>query len=450
MSYRFSDSPSGRVRHWERRRSRSSSAPWFIRPLIILLAFVLIVVVTWRGIQYALHTRPGSTRANAAVYEGANPGNRPATTPATGIIPGWQRDVIVALDEAQRHASEGDATETNVAVDRAASIVIVARLRSQPTPPDFFDDALAKLDQILAAYHTNSRLTAHVTDARIELAELRSSIEPVPPGTPSSLNIDELLVATAMGATAPPSSAAAEPSVRPGAGSSSASSAPPPHAANGSRTAGVPPAPLNSAANTSSASNAAGAHSSTATDSSSATDSGSASGSSSAGNSKTGANSSSVSATSNSSSASDVSSAGNSKSANNSARTNNVAPGQVFVGAPRILAIGALLNPASLGGNLLDATSMPSGAEILEPPMSRIFADNVRVENLTIAGAAQTLDGIHWKNVTFIGTHLRYEGGEVDLHDVRFIHSMFGFPSDDRGGRLATAIARGQTTVVIE
>jgi len=93
---------------------------------------------------------------------------------------------------------------------------------------------------------------------------------------------------------------------------------------------------------------------------------------------------------------------------------------------------------------------MPSSAEILEPPPSRIFADNVHVENLTIAGAAQTLDGIHWKNVTFIGTHLRYEGGEVDLHNVRFIHCMFGFPSDDRGGRLATAIARGQTTVVIE
>src|ERR1700746_300880 len=242
MSYRFSDSPSGRVRHWERRRSRSSSAPWFIRPLIILLAFALIVVLTFRGIQYALRSRHGGARTNVAAYEDTTY-PRSATNPATGVIPGWQRDVIVALDEAQRHASEGDATETNVAVDRAASIVIVARLRSQPTPPDFFDDALAKLDQVLAAYHTNSRLTAHVTDARIELAELRSSIEPVPPGTPSSLNIDELLVATATGATAPPSpgaaskagapssanqppsSAASEPSVQPGADSSSASSA---------------------------------------------------------------------------------------------------------------------------------------------------------------------------------------------------------------------------------
>jgi hypothetical protein len=388
MTYRFSDSPSGRVRHWERRRS-PSSAPWFVRPLVILLAFTLMIVLAFRGVQYAFRGRHGGGRIHAAIYQSTPTASRSATNPATAIIPGWQRDVIVALDEAQRHASEGDATETNVAVDRAASIVIVARLRSQPTPPDFFDDALAKLDQVLAAYHTNSRLTAHVTDARIELAELRSSIEPVPPGTPSSLNIDELLVATATGATAPPSpgaasksgapsstnqppsSAASEPSVQPGAGSSSASSAP-----------NQPP--------------------------------------------------SASSPTSNSKSAS------------------NIAPGQVFVGAPRILSIGATLNPAKLGGNLLDATSMPASAEILEPPPSRIFADNVHVENLTIAGAAQTLDGIHWKNVTFIGTHLRYEGGEVDLHNVRFIHCMFGFPSDDRGGRLATAIARGQTTVVIE
>jgi hypothetical protein len=388
MTYRFSDSPSGRVRHWERRRS-PSSAPWFVRPLVILLAFTLMIVLAFRGVQYAFRGRHGGGRIHAAIYQSTPTASRSATNPATAIIPGWQRDVIVALDEAQRHASEGDATETNVAVDRAASIVIVARLRSQPTPPDFFDDALAKLDQVLAAYQTNSRLTAHVTDARIELAELRSSIEPVPPGTPSSLNIDELLVATATGATAPPSpgaasksgapsstnqppsSAASEPSVQPGAGSSSASSAP-----------NQPP--------------------------------------------------SASSPTSNSKSAS------------------NIAPGQVFVGAPRILSIGATLNPAKLGGNLLDATSMPASAEILEPPPSRIFADNVHVENLTIAGAAQTLDGIHWKNVTFIGTHLRYEGGEVDLHNVRFIHCMFGFPSDDRGGRLATAIARGQTTVVIE
>jgi hypothetical protein len=411
---RFSDSPSGRVRHWERRRSRSS-APWFVRPLVIVLAFTLIVVLTFRGIQYALRSRHNSARATAAVYEDTTYALRTPTNPATGVIPGWQRDVIVALDEAQRHASEGDATETNVAVDRAASIVIVARLRSQSTLPDFFDDALSKLDQILAAYHSNSRLTAHVTDARIELAELRSSIEPVPPGTPSSLNIDELLVATATGATAPPSSAPPGANQQPSSAASESSAPPGTASSSASPAASQPPAGSSSSA--------------PASNSNSATNS---------------------SPSGNSASANNSSSAGNSKSANNAVPATNVAPGQVFVGAPRVLGIGAVLNPAKLGGNLLDATSMPSGAEILEPPPSRIFADNVRVENLTIAGAAQTLDGIHWKNVTFIGTHLRYESGELDLHDVRFIHCMFGFPSDDRGGRLATAIARGQTTVVIE
>ncbi len=352
MNYRFSDSPSGRTRHWGRRRRSRPTAPWFLRPLIILLAFVLIAVLAWQGVQYALHSRHRGARANVAVYDDTTYARHAPTTPATGVIPSWQRDVIVALDEAQRHASEGGVTETNIAIDRAASIVTVARLRAQPTPPDFFDDALAKLDQILAAYHTNSRLTEHVTQARIELAELRSSLEPVPPGTPQSVNIDELLVATATGATAP-----------------------------------APPQPASAASKS---------------------------------------------------------------NAQSSTSAKDAAPGQVSIGAPRILATGALLNPASAGGNLLDATSMPSRSEILEPPASRIFSDNVRVEDLTIAGAAQTLDGIHWKNVTFIGTRLRYEGGEVALHNVRFIHCSFGFTSDDRGGRLATAIARGQTTTVIE
>ena len=93
---------------------------------------------------------------------------------------------------------------------------------------------------------------------------------------------------------------------------------------------------------------------------------------------------------------------------------------------------------------------MPPTAEILEPPSSRLFVDDVRVENLAIAGGTQTLDGMHWKNVIFIGTRLRYEGGEVDLQNVRFVHCMFGFTTDGRGARIASAIAAGKTTLVIE
>src|ERR1700747_1235163 len=99
MTYRFSDSPSGRVRHWERRRS-PSSAPWFVRPLVILLAFALMIVLAFRGVQYAFRGRHGGGRIHAAIYESTPTASRSATNPATGVIPGWQRDVIVALDEA--------------------------------------------------------------------------------------------------------------------------------------------------------------------------------------------------------------------------------------------------------------------------------------------------------------------------------------------------------------
>jgi hypothetical protein len=93
---------------------------------------------------------------------------------------------------------------------------------------------------------------------------------------------------------------------------------------------------------------------------------------------------------------------------------------------------------------------MASIAEILMPPVTRSFSDKVSVENLTLTGAAQTLDGIHWRNVTFIGTHLRYEGGPLDLDNVRFVRCRFGFDAKENGARLANAIALGQTSITIE
>ena len=138
------------------------------------------------------------------------------------------------------------------------------------------------------------------------------------------------------------------------------------------------------------------------------------------------------------------------RSAWESARAEPRIPSEkVAINSPHSVARGSTLDPASIGGNFLDATLMPSSAEILEPPFSRLFVDDVRVENLTLAGAAQTLDGIHWRNVTFIGTRLRYQGGEVNLHSVRFVRCTFGFANGGRGARLATAVALGQSSIVI-
>jgi hypothetical protein len=123
---------------------------------------------------------------------------------------------------------------------------------------------------------------------------------------------------------------------------------------------------------------------------------------------------------------------------------------RVAIGLPREVTAGETINAASFGGRVVDASLMPDSSEILLPPSSRSFANNVRVENVIMEGAAQTLDGLHWRNVTFVGTRLRYEGGDLDLQDVQFVRCRFGFKTDDRGARLATAIAQGKTTIAIQ
>lgn len=123
--------------------------------------------------------------------------------------------------------------------------------------------------------------------------------------------------------------------------------------------------------------------------------------------------------------------------------------GRVAMGTPREVTAGELLGPASFDGHILDATLMPETSEILLTPSSRSFKDNIHVENLVMQGAAQTLDGVHWRNVIFVGTRLRYEGRELDLQNVQFVRCRFGFVTDERGASLATAIAQGKTSIQI-
>jgi hypothetical protein len=119
---------------------------------------------------------------------------------------------------------------------------------------------------------------------------------------------------------------------------------------------------------------------------------------------------------------------------------------KVTVAAPRAVGAETTLNPAALGGNYIDATLMPESAEALIFPQTRLLSDGVRVENLTMEGAAETLDGVHWRNMTFIRTRLRYEGGALDLQNVRFVRCTFGFATTTQGAQLADAIALGRTT----
>jgi len=115
----------------------------------------------------------------------------------------------------------------------------------------------------------------------------------------------------------------------------------------------------------------------------------------------------------------------------------------------RSLSPGDTINLEALGGEYLDATVMADTVEIFAPPMTRSLADNVTVNGITIAGATQTLDGIHWRNVEFVDTRVRYADGDVDLQDVHFVRCTFTFPDDERGSQLADAIALGKSTFTI-
>jgi hypothetical protein len=117
---------------------------------------------------------------------------------------------------------------------------------------------------------------------------------------------------------------------------------------------------------------------------------------------------------------------------------------------PKSVAARSVLDPKTLSASVLDATALPEEAEILIPPHSRLFVDDVRVSDLTLEGASQTLDGIHWQNVTFVHSRIRYEGGEMELKNVRFVNCTFGIELGEKGVRLADAIALEPVSLVIE
>lgn len=326
---------------------------------LMLIALAMIAIgafMSWETLRYFMQMY--------AHRESPASASTTANTPARVATPAapWQQDVLSDFQHAAQSAKSGDITNAEMQVDQATSEMEDARVRSKAATGDFFSRASDALDGILKAQPASAadaapgmtvgRLFEHVTQARIEVAEMRSLQEPMPLGSALAANV----LANAVNADS-----------EPGAVKVAAADAVPGGQALNLGASAAPKLP----------------------------------------------------------------------------------PGHIVVNDPRELAANEELDPALLGGSFLDASLMPDELEILLPPETRKFSDNVRVEDLTIAGASQTLDGIHWRNVTFIGTRLRYEDGQLDLHNVRFVHCTFGFPSDQRGASIANAIALGKTSLTI-
>lgn len=335
MSFGIWDTPSGRSRRWGRRGRGYARAPMFARVGVVLIAAVLVGTFAWQGVQRLLHP----SRTTGVVTIGGAPSNA-SSAPA---MPAWESQVMDALVEATTQGAGGNITAAEVEVDRAAAIVTAERMQEQTAEPDFFESGIRGLDRVILTHPENQRLFEHVTQAKIELAQLRCA-QPTEAGSSSGDGVAS----------------------RPNQGAADTGSG------------AVPVGP-----------GAQAPHAKTI-------------------------------------------------------------PGHVVLASPRAIGAQSVLDAATARGNYIDATLMPETAEIILPPATRLFADDVRVEGLTFEGASQTLDGIHWKNVTFINTRLRYESGQLSLNNVRFVRCTFGFTTDERGARLASAIALGQTTFVIE
>jgi hypothetical protein len=326
------ETPSGRARRWVRRKDVSVPVPLYARLAVVALLITLAATLTWHRLRPWFDGGDSGSASKAAAT---------SLTPAPAVAL-WQSDALASLESGAREAQAGNITAAEVAVDRAASIIEVARVESRSTSSDFFDIANGSLDRVLQPHPENSRIFEHVTAARVDLAQLRSALSAptVAPASNSPATDTQSSVPTAAGDR------------RGGA----------------QRAVGKSPAMGD----------------------------------------------------------------------------------EVVIASPREAAPNHILDPSVLGADTIDAILMPETLEILLPPSTRLFVDNVRVQNLTIKGASQTLDGIHWKNVTFVQTRLRYESGELDLQNVHFLRCTFGLPADRRGARLATAIALGQSSITIE
>jgi hypothetical protein len=339
----------GRRRHSHSLQDRRE--PNWVRVLVIAALVAVVGTLAWWGVTDMV---PRSHRVPP-------PPPKFVAKPDAGSPSTWQRETAASFDAALREATAGNLTAAQMAVDRGTAIITASRVQKQSAAPDYFETSIAQLDRVVKAHPGNERLDEHVNLARIEIAQLRSSLD-----------------AQAANAAAPL------------AGSTSDANPTANFAAN---------SPTNSSSANSSAAGGA--------------DNGPPR--------RTGA-------------------------LKGAATT----PNRVSIGAPQSVDAGALVDPALMHGSFIDATLMPHTSELLEPPSSRTFADKVRVENLTFAGATQTLDGLRFKNVTFIGTRLRFEGGQVELQNVHFINCTFGFTTDARGARLANAVALGRTSLLIE
>jgi hypothetical protein len=110
---------------------------------------------------------------------------------------------------------------------------------------------------------------------------------------------------------------------------------------------------------------------------------------------------------------------------------------------PKLTEPGKLVNRSINQDDLKDATYLIKqvpGEIFTAGGVVQKLSDNFFVENVVLVGGVegvrQTLDGIRWRNVIFQNVHIRYEGREVLLENVKFVNCTFDIAPDSRGAQV--------------
>jgi hypothetical protein len=88
-------------------------------------------------------------------------------------------------------------------------------------------------------------------------------------------------------------------------------------------------------------------------------------------------------------------------------------------------------------GAVVDGSAVPSGTDLLQTASGSLAKNSDSISGLTLDGVTQTLDGVEWKDVTFVNSRIRYRGGDLKLDNVHFVNCTFEVPSSSRGAQLA-------------
>jgi len=94
-----------------------------------------------------------------------------------------------------------------------------------------------------------------------------------------------------------------------------------------------------------------------------------------------------------------------------------------------------------LDGRAINATGMPPGEDLFVTASNSVEKNQDVIRGGIFIGSSQTLDGIEWQNVTFVGTKIKYTGGSTKLENVTFVNCIFDLLPSTNGIRLANYAA---------